>query len=526
MPVAAFHKPRLRLRSILLMLNLLVLVVPLGSIYIFRLYENELVRETESELIAQGSYISALYKHQLAIIRPRNASYGTALSKPSERLDETYNVILPQLDLSHTTIQPPRPDAEPSNMAADPYASKVAQYISPIIEEANLSTLAGVRLTDYRGIIIGGKEEQGLSLAHIPETAQALGGQYMSAFRKRISSHAMPPLASISRGTDIRIFVAMPIIDRDHVVGTILLSRSPRSILKGLYDERQRVAIAGGIILLVTILLALLTSRAISRPIHAVIAQTQQIAREGKHIPPIHEPMTQELALLSQNIADMAQTIATRSDYIRNFAMHVSHEFKTPLTSIQGAIELIQEHGNSMTSQQMEKFLNNITNDSTRLTALVSRLLDLAKADVIETRAESFPLKNLLPILRMAHPETDIYLTASDRVAMIPLPEDITHTIFGNLIENSVKHGATRIAILYTGNANGVQVIISDNGSGISAANAEKLFTPFFTTRREEGGTGLGLSIIRSLLSAYKAEISCRPKEDGACFEIQFSAHV
>ncbi|MEK6747562.1 MAG: HAMP domain-containing sensor histidine kinase [Pseudomonadota bacterium] len=65
-------------------------------------------------------------------------------------------------------------------------------------------------------------------------------------------------------------------------------------------------------------------------------------------------------------------------------------------------------------------------------------------------------------------------------------------------------------------------ISIHDNGQGISPANMEKIFTPFFTTKREQGGTGLGLVIIRSLLNAYNAEIRCKPSNTGAIFVILF----
>jgi signal transduction histidine kinase len=103
---------------------------------------------------------------------------------------------------------------------------------------------------------------------------------------------------------------------------------------------------------------------------------------------------------------------------------------------------------------------------------------------------------------------------------LLPLPADITRTILGNLIENSFQHGATEITVEASQTADTVLLTVTDNGRGISPANAEKLFTPFFTTKREQGGTGLGLVVIRSLLAAYRGEIRCIPKTSGACFEI------
>ncbi len=388
MPVAQ-HKPRFRLRTILLVVNMFVLIVPIASIYGFRLYENELVRETESELIAQGAYISAMYKQALAPLTQRHAVYGLPVQNPLPRSDEKYDVINPTLDLGQAEIFPKRPDAVETTIKPNSLAAKAGQAIFPTINEATLTTLAGVRIVDYQGIVVAGRAEMGQSLAHIEEIAAALTGHYTAKLRERNSDHQDPPLTSISRGARIRAFVAIPIIQNEHVVGAVLLSRSPRNILKGLYDERHHVLIAGGIILSITVLLALLTSYAIARPIHALIAQTQRIARGEKDIRPIDEPVTQELALLSDNITSMAHTIAERSDYIRNFAMHVSHEFKTPLTAIQGAIELIQEHGNSMPPEQFQKFLTNVTKDTDRLKTLVSRLLELARADVMQAKDET-----------------------------------------------------------------------------------------------------------------------------------------
>jgi hypothetical protein len=87
MPVAQ-AKARFRLRTILLVVNMFVLIVPIASIYGFRLYENELVRETESELIAQGAYIAAMYKQALAPMTQHHAAYGLPIQNPVSRSDE------------------------------------------------------------------------------------------------------------------------------------------------------------------------------------------------------------------------------------------------------------------------------------------------------------------------------------------------------------------------------------------------------------------------------------------------------
>lgn len=520
MPIALRYRPSLRL--VLIGVNLFLLIIPVSSIYAFRLYENALIRETESELIAQGAYISALYGHTVAALAEEN-DYGLPVEKPDPRMDAHYNIITPTIDLANTVVQARRPESYPATAPADAVALKAAQQITPIVRAAMLTTLAGVRLTDQRGTIILGADEIGMSLLQVPEVRSALEGRYTSVLRRRVSDSPNPALTSISRGNDIRVFVAMPVIHADRVVGSVLLSRSPRSVSKALYDDRQQVTIAGAIVVGIILLMALLTSRAISRPIQALIAQTQRVA-QGSNEGPIRHPVTKEMALLSQNIAEMAQTIQGRSDYIRNFATHVSHEFKTPLTAIQGAIELVQEHGGTMPPAQQKKFLDNMSKDTARLAQLVTRLLDLARADVMEGREGSCSLAALLPSLQSDHPALTLKTEGAEGTTL-PLPADLARSTLGSLLENSQQHGATEVALRMQQGSKGLELLVQDNGPGISATNAAQLFTPFFTTKREKGGTGLGLTIVQSLLRAHQADIQYRPSPKGACFAIIFSDH-
>jgi signal transduction histidine kinase len=510
--------PQLRLRTILLIVHLFVLIVPLICIYGFRLYENQLVRETESELIAQGAYISAIYKHLLLPMIPDVQSYGRTLQHHMSQVDEKYTIIHPQLNLGESDILASRPTATNTTLAPDPYANKAAQAIFPAIAEATLTTLAGVRIVDYQGIVVAGREEMGKSLLSVEEVASALNGQYSAHLRVRYSDHQDPPLTSISRGARIRAFVAIPITHQDRVLGAILLSRSPRNILKGLYDERHHLLMAGSIILSLTILFALLTSHAIARPIYGLIEQTQRIARGEKKSAPIHT-MTQELGLLSENITQMADTIATRSDYIHHFAMHVSHEFKTPLTAINGAIELISEHGNTMPPAQLQKFLTNITKDTHRLKLLVTRLLELARADVMAISDEQTDISGLLEIVKSRYPDS-IAIVAPQQPLHAHVANEVLETVLVNLIHNALQHGAQHITITVSVVGHHLHIDIKNDGTPISDANRLKLFTPFFTTTREQGGTGLGLVISRSLLRAFNAEIACFPAQEGAHFSI------
>ena len=525
MPIVAKSKiRRFKLRNILLAVSLAVLIIPLGGIYIFRIYEGELVKQTELELISQAALISAMYKHEVQLLvkqRGRESDYGIPLELPASK-GEYFRPIKPQLNLSAYPIKARPSKPAQTDLQADEISLQVSARLLPILLEAQRTTLSGVRILDFQGIVTGGRDDIGKSLAHIPEVQEARSGRYSSAIRERIIHRPTPALASISRGTGIRVFVAYPITAGDRLLGIVLLSRTPNSILEHLYGQREKIALVGAIILLLVLLLVVFTSYSIAQPLHALIQQTKQFASgDKKSIEPLKSPVTEEVALLSESFAEMARSLEYRAQYIRNFAAHVSHEFKTPLTGIQGAVELLQEHLDDMPAEKRARFLGNIAQDADRLKRLVERLLEMARADVIEPTGGKTELAPIIEKLRGRYEDEGlaVLFAAQDHISAVVAPE-ILETVFVNLLDNSRQNGADRVEIKVARSSGDLSVTLTDNGRGISPANVEKVFTPFFTTRREEGGTGLGLGIVRSLLKAYDGDISLEPGSNGATFRV------
>ncbi len=104
-------KRKYRLRTILLVVNLTVLIIPLAAILFFRISENLLVQQTEGELISQAAVISAIYKNQVFHSMFDPSSHGKPLSETNPKSgDELYTPVSPELDLSEDTVLPPRPE--------------------------------------------------------------------------------------------------------------------------------------------------------------------------------------------------------------------------------------------------------------------------------------------------------------------------------------------------------------------------------------------------------------------------------
>jgi signal transduction histidine kinase len=519
---AIAKKYRPSVAAVLIAVNLMILILPLASIVFFRIYENQLVRETENELIVQAAVLSAAYKHAMRQAIPDSENHGRAIVPAETALvDEYYEPILPQIDLASDPVLPPRPDAREAAEPAEPVALEIGRDITALFLDAQRATLAGMRLLDHRGVVVGGRSEIGLSLAQIDEVRDALNGRHRSVVRERILEEPPPPLTSISRGTGIRIYVAYPVIEGDRIWGVVYMSRTPSNILHHLYGSLDRLLAIGALIVGLTVLIAALTSRTLLRPIRALSEQARDLA-EGRRrtIEPLDGYGTRELATLGQSVFEMAAALEKRGQYVRDFATHVSHEFRTPLTSIRGAAELLCEHHKTMDETRLIRFVGNIEADATRLKLLVDRLHELARADNFELFDEVIDIADEVEKIAGQFPSAVAEIRAGGACA-VRMSAERFRMIAGNLIQNAEQAGATRIEIVVEGGDSSVEVLFRDNGAGVSPGNRDKIYEPFFTTRRESGGTGLGLGIVRSLVEAHGGTIELRATEAGTVFALR-----
>ncbi|MEM9060052.1 MAG: HAMP domain-containing sensor histidine kinase [Pseudomonadota bacterium] len=511
-PVSKARRKRLRFRPrlsiVLMIVNIAVIAVPLGSIFFFRIYENQLIQETEREMISQAALIAAVYRATVPASLGRLPETA-ARQKSGEPL---WTPVNPRLDLAVVETLPARPDGLPAVKPPSALTKAAGDVLSPILETAQMTTLIGVRVLDADGTVVGGTAEIGLNFAHVEEVGTALKGVYQSALRAREVKSAPRELITISRGTGVRVFVAFPILSAGRVLGVVYLSRTPKSVLRHLYEERTKAVLALVTVLIFAISLAFLTSRTISRPVGQLLERTRRVTTgESATMAPLDHPGTSEMSELSEGISQMARTLSDRAAYIRTLANHVSHEFKTPLTSIEGAVELLQDHHDTMSEDERARFLENIAGSSTRLRALLDRLLELARAENANPTSQKTVLLPVIQSVASTQPQgVEIVIHAPPGLRAL-VAEEALRIVLGNLFENAVQHGASRVSVTVE-RGRRIQMRVRDNGIGITPANRTRVFEHFFTTRRETGGTGLGLGIVQALLTAHGGNIRLNEK--------------
>ena len=209
----------------------------------------------------------------------------------------------------------------------------------------------------------------------------------------------------------------------------------------------------------------------------------------------------------------------------------VSHELRTPLASIKGYATTLLAEDVEWSPQAQREFLEVISAETDRLSAMVTDLLDLSKIEansLILNRSEV----RLDTIIQQAGRQ--VYPSPKDRLT-VNLPPDLpalsldrrlAEAIFRNLIENAVKYAGDDIPIYITAEQQNDEVVIyvQDEGPGIPEEHRERIFEsfyrPFDDPLRMPSGFGLGLTIVRGFVELHGGKIWLEPCDTGACFAV------
>ena len=520
---AGRYWPVMRLRWVLFGTLLFVAALPGVAALGLRVYENALVRRTEAELVAQGAALAAsaalLWPGAQAVATPPDTG-DEVETYSTRRIEPEVEDISTGIDLRTSPVLDERPAALATAVAAEADAQAAADRLAPALAETKRTTLSSILLLDRQGVLLNGRDK-GRSLAALPEVRRALAGTAVTSLRHNAAYAAISPLQWVSRATDIRLHHARPITVNGKVVGTILVSRSPRALFRGMWEDRGKIIAGVAAILAFLLLLTAVLARAIVRPIEK-LSEAARVLASGQSATP-QRPTLQvvEVRSLFDDFAAMADSIARRSRYLRDFAASLSHEFKTPLAGIRGGIELLQDHGETMQPAEREGFLANMAGDAERLSRLVSRLMELAKADMQNTASAA--RADLAPIIArladgMAGAGFAVRRAVPDPAPCPAMDPAALETVLATLIENARQAGASELTITARAHGPRVTITLADNGPGIPAADRTRVFDPFFTSKRGSGGTGLGLPIARALVENSRGSLELVDSASGAQF--------
>jgi len=235
------------------------------------------------------------------------------------------------------------------------------------------------------------------------------------------------------------------------------------------------------------------------------------------------------------DVTKMKELERTRSEFVAN----VSHELKTPLTSILGFVETLKE-GAIEDREHRLKFLQIIEEHSKKLNSLIEDLLQISKLESAreELKKEAVDFEKMLAeILKifekpMETKKIKVCLEIYPKPFTILAESKLIEQAFSNLIDNAVKYnhpgGDIIIKAFYEDGFTVIQV--TDTGVGIPEADRERIFERFYrvdrSRARDSGGTGLGLSIVKHTIERHGGRITVRSEDQkGVTFVISLPRH-
>jgi len=304
--------------------------------------------------------------------------------------------------------------------------------------------------------------------------------------------------------------------------GQIILFASPRLRILNWFAENllSPLVRAGAVALVLSVLLALLVSRSVAAPLRRVAAAAEAIA-QGKTGTRAQISGPREVRALACSFNTMADRVEAARQSQRDFVANVSHELKTPLTSIQGFSQALLD-GTAATPESTARAARVIHEEAERMRRMVDELLILARFDAGQMVMARNPVE-IGPLLRGCVEKLAPQAQTAEVALELDEPEQLFVTgdtdrlaqVFANLLDNGITHapagGKVTIAARRSDEEHAVEVTVTDTGGGIPADELPRIFERFYQVdkaRRRGRGAGLGLAITKEIVEAHDGTIT------------------
>jgi signal transduction histidine kinase len=291
---------------------------------------------------------------------------------------------------------------------------------------------------------------------------------------------------------------------------------------------------AGLLAFLVAILFAFLIARSVARPLQEMAAASEAIA-QGDYDQTLSQQGPEEVRRVASSFNSMATQVKLARQAQQDFVANVSHDLKTPITSIRGWSQALLD-GTAVSPSEQQQAASIINKEADRMSRMVSQLLDLARIESGQLEIARQPvelgqiLTDVQQNLMQEAQEKEIHLT----LETAPVPpvlgdHDRLVQLFTNLVENALAHtpvgGRIHLQVRPHGDK-AVEGIVQDTGAGIPADELSRIFERFYQVDKarssERRGSGLGLAIVQELAAAHNGRVQVRSQvSEGTIFTVR-----
>ena len=235
--------------------------------------------------------------------------------------------------------------------------------------------------------------------------------------------------------------------------------------------------------------------------------------------PVIRDKKTEGAVVLLVNVTEKLERESLR----REFSANVSHELKTPLTSISGFAEIMQ--GGLVKCEDIPQFAGRIYKESQRLLQLVEDVIQISQLDEEKTSYTWEPVdvyqvcKNAFESLKEKAKRLNVHLYICGEYMKMEAVRTLLEEAVYNVCDNAIKYNRNEgsVSVFLTQTAQEIQIVVKDTGVGIPKEDQDRVFERFYRVdkshSKEIGGTGLGLSIVKHAVGALKGSVMLRSEE-------------
>jgi signal transduction histidine kinase len=330
--------------------------------------------------------------------------------------------------------------------------------------------------------------------------------------------------------------VGMPLKINDKIGGTIFLHSPIQGINRTLQETYRSIWRSAFISSFLSIFFLYFMTRRITRP----LIQMNMISREiatGNFKRRVQVKTKDEVGHLAMNFNAMADALEKLEVMRRSFVANVSHELKSPLTSMRGYIQGVLDH--TISREEQDEYLNIVLEETDRMNRLINDLLDLSQIQAGQFSMEFMTLdinETIRRVLiaredRINERKMDVEVDFDQEVRLVVGDPDRLQQVVINLLDNCIKFNReggliTLKTWLYKDK---VFVKIADQGPGIPKEEAVHIWEPFYqidkSRSKQKGGTGLGLSIVKKIIEGHGQEIWLNSEEGkGSAFIFSLKA--
>ena len=266
-----------------------------------------------------------------------------------------------------------------------------------------------------------------------------------------------------------------------------------------------------------SLLLAYRISKSIIRPINSIDFEYPERSKVYRELRPLLERIAHQNSIIDKQMNELKMEHEAREKMRREFTANVSHELKTPLTSISGFAEIMRN--GMVKSEDITRFAGYIYDEAQRLISLVGDIIKLSQLDdnelpVKKVRIDLYDAcESVIASLRPAAEAKGVTVELTGQHANIFGAEQIIDEIIHNLCDNAIKYNKQngKVTISVDKRGKEVELTVTDTGIGIPETDQVRVFERFYRVNKgkskQMGGTGLGLSIVKHGAAYHSARI-------------------